>query len=48
MVALRYLEELSNQEVAARIGSSENTVAVTLYRARQTLRERMSPKGDRS
>jgi len=48
MVALRYLEELSNQEVAARTGSSESTVAVTLYRARQTLRERMSPKEGRS
>lgn len=47
MVTLRYLEELSNQEVAARTGSSESTVAVTLHRARQTLRERLSPKGGR-
>lgn len=47
MVTLRYLDELSNQEVALRTGASESTVAVTLHRARQTLRERLSPKGGR-
>lgn len=46
MVTLRYLEGLSNQEVAALTGSSESTVAVTLFRARQTLRQELGAEGE--
>lgn len=46
MVSLRYLEGYSNQEVAALTGSSESTVAVTLFRARQTLRQELGAEGE--
>ncbi len=46
MVTLRYLEGYSNQEVAALTGSSESTVAVTLFRARQTLRQELGAEGE--
>ena len=38
MVALRYFEDHSNAEVAALLGTSASTVAVTLHRARGRLR----------
>jgi RNA polymerase sigma factor (sigma-70 family) len=36
--ALRYFEEFSNQEIAEILGSSPNSIAVILHRARDRLR----------
>lgn len=41
--SLRYFEGLDNQEIADQLGTSTNTVAVTLHRARARLREAMAP-----
>jgi len=41
--ALRYFEDLDNTEIAELLGTSTNTVAVTLHRARARLKEEMSP-----
>jgi len=41
MFALRYLEELSNGEVAKVMGTSQAVVAVTLYQSRLKLRRRL-------
>lgn len=40
---LRYFEGLDNTEIAAHLGTSTNTVAVTLHRARARLRDEMAP-----
>ena len=42
MFALRYLEELSNGEIAKLMGTSQAVVAVTLYRSRSTLQRRLA------
>lgn len=42
MVALRYFEGLSNREIARLFETSEGTVAVTLHRARQRLRDELA------
>jgi RNA polymerase sigma-70 factor (ECF subfamily) len=42
MFALRYLEELSNGEIAKLMGTSQAVVAVTLYRSRSTLKKRLA------
>jgi RNA polymerase sigma-70 factor (ECF subfamily) len=42
MFTLRYLEGLSNQEVAEQTGTSSGVVRVTLHRARRRLRAEMS------
>ena len=39
--ALRYFEGLDNSEIAKQLGTSTNTVAVTLHRARARLKEEM-------
>jgi len=41
--ALRYFEGLDNAEIADLLGTSPNTVAVTLHRARARLKEEMGP-----
>jgi RNA polymerase sigma-70 factor (ECF subfamily) len=41
--ALRYFEDFDNAEIAEMLGTSTNTVAVTLHRARTRLKEEMSP-----
>lgn len=41
LVQLKYVEELSLQEIAARIGRPVNTVKVGLFRARKRLRARI-------
>ena len=41
--ALRYFEELDNSEIADLLGTTTNTVAVTLHRARARLKEEMGP-----
>ena len=41
--ALRYFEGLDNREIAEQLGTSINTVAVTLHRARARLRDEMAP-----
>jgi RNA polymerase sigma-70 factor (ECF subfamily) len=41
--ALRYFEGLDNQEIADQLGTSANTVAVTLHRARARLKDVMEP-----
>lgn len=41
MFALRYLEELSNGEVAKLMGTSQAVVAVTLYQTRTKLKRRL-------
>lgn len=41
MFALRYLEELSNGEVAKLMGTSQAVVAVTLYQSRAKLKKRL-------
>lgn len=41
MFALRYLEEMSNREIARAIGTSQGVVAVTLYQARLKLKKRL-------
>jgi RNA polymerase sigma-70 factor (ECF subfamily) len=40
---LRYFEELDNTEIAQQLGTSTNTVAVTLHRVRARLKEEMAP-----
>jgi RNA polymerase sigma-70 factor (ECF subfamily) len=40
---LRYFEGLDNTEIAAQLGTSTNTVAVTLHRARARLKDEMAP-----
>ncbi len=40
---LRYFEGLDNAEIAAHIGTSTNTVAVTLHRARARIKDEMAP-----
>ena len=41
MFALRYLEEMSNAEIAELMGTSQAVVAVTLYQTRLKLRKRL-------
>lgn len=41
MVALRYLEELDNREIAKVMGTSAAVVAVTLHQSRSKLRKRL-------
>jgi RNA polymerase sigma-70 factor (ECF subfamily) len=41
MFALRYLEELSNGEIAKLMGTSQAVVAVTLYQSRTKLKKRL-------
>jgi RNA polymerase sigma-70 factor (ECF subfamily) len=41
--ALRYFEGLDNSEIAEQLGTSTNTVAVTLHRARTRLKDEMAP-----
>jgi RNA polymerase sigma factor (sigma-70 family) len=41
MFTLRYLEELSNREIAALMGTSQAVVAVTLHNARSRLKKRL-------
>jgi RNA polymerase sigma-70 factor (ECF subfamily) len=41
--ALRYFEGLDNTEIADQLGTTTNTVAVTLHRARARLKEEMAP-----
>ena len=40
---LRYFEGLDNTEIAEQLGTSTNTVAVTLHRARARLKDAMAP-----
>ena len=40
---LRYFEDLDIADIAEQLGTSTNTVAVTLHRARARLREEMAP-----
>ena len=40
---LRYFEGLDNSEIAQHLGTSTNTVAVTLHRARARLKDEMAP-----
>lgn len=40
---LRYFEGLDNTEIAAHLGTTTNTVAVTLHRARARLKDEMAP-----
>jgi RNA polymerase sigma-70 factor (ECF subfamily) len=42
MFALRYLEELSNGEIAKLLGTSQAVVAVTLYQSRSKLKRRLA------
>lgn len=42
MFALRYLEELSNREIAQLMGTSQAVVAVTLYQSRSKLKKRLT------
>jgi RNA polymerase sigma factor (sigma-70 family) len=42
MFALRYLEELSNSEIAKLMGTSQAVVAVTLYQSRSKLKRRLT------
>jgi RNA polymerase sigma-70 factor (ECF subfamily) len=42
MFALRYLEEMSNREIAKLMGTSQAVVAVTLYQSRLKLKKRLS------
>ncbi len=47
--ALRFLEGLSNQQIAKALGMSQVLVAVTVHRTRQQLRKELRPfLGDRS
>lgn len=41
MFALRYLEEMSNREIAQLMGTSQAVVAVTLYQSRSKLKRRL-------
>ena len=40
---LRYFEGLDNQEIAEHLGTTSNTVAVTLHRVRERVKEEMAP-----
>jgi RNA polymerase sigma-70 factor (ECF subfamily) len=40
---LRYFEGLDNTEIAQQLGTSTNTIAVTLHRARARLKDEMAP-----
>jgi RNA polymerase sigma-70 factor (ECF subfamily) len=40
---LRYFEDLDNKEIARQLGTSTNTIAVTLHRVRARLKEEMAP-----
>jgi len=42
MFTLRYLEELSNSEIAKLMGTSQAVVAVTLYQSRSKLKKRLT------
>lgn len=42
MFALRYLEDMSNSEVAKLMGTSQAVVAVTLYQSRAKLKNRLT------
>jgi RNA polymerase sigma factor (sigma-70 family) len=42
MFALRYLEEMSNGEIAKMMGTSQAVVAVTLYQSRGKLKRRLT------
>ncbi|HEY3705683.1 MAG TPA: sigma-70 family RNA polymerase sigma factor [Terracidiphilus sp.] len=42
MFALRYLEEMSNGEIAGLMGTSQAVVAVTLYQSRAKLKRRLT------
>jgi RNA polymerase sigma factor (sigma-70 family) len=42
MFALRYLEDLSNGEIARIMGTSQAVVAVTLYQSRSKLKRRLT------
>ena len=42
MFALRYLEEMSNREIAKLMGTSQAVVAVTLYQSRSKLKKRLT------
>jgi RNA polymerase sigma-70 factor (ECF subfamily) len=42
MFALRYLEELSNHEIAQLMGTSHAVVAVTLYQSRSKVKKRLT------
>lgn len=42
MFALRYLEDLSNSEIARLMGTSQAVVAVTLYQSRSKLKKRLT------
>jgi RNA polymerase sigma factor (sigma-70 family) len=42
MFALRYLEEMSNGEIAKLMGTSQAVVAVTLYQSRSKLKRRLT------
>jgi len=42
MFALRYLEELSNRQIATLMGTSQAVVAVTLYQSRGKLKVRLA------
>lgn len=46
MVALRYAADLSNEEVAATLGTALGTVKVTLHRARKRLQELLDLDGE--
>lgn len=47
-VALRYFADLPDREVASQMGISEGTVAATLHRARETLRESLKERPSES
>ena len=40
--ALRYFEQLSNQQIAAQLGTSANRIGVLLHRARESLKLRIN------
>jgi RNA polymerase sigma-70 factor (ECF subfamily) len=44
MFTLRYLEDLSNREIAGLMGTSQAVVAVTLHNARSRLKKRLTEK----
>jgi RNA polymerase sigma factor (sigma-70 family) len=44
-VALRYVDDLSMNEIGELLGCSEATVRVHLFRARQALEMRLVPDG---
>ncbi len=48
MFALRFLEGLSNQEIAGLLGTTPGTVAVTLHRVRVRLQEELADEFERN